>query len=52
MFDQKNLCVQFERGGLVFTINLNPTESVSDYSFPIEGQGDYRLILISDEKEF
>ena len=50
--DQKNLCVQFERGGLVFAINLNPTESVSDYSFPTEGQGDYRLILSSDEKEF
>ena len=50
--DQKNLCVQFERGGLVFAINLNPTESVSDYSFPIEGEGDYRLILSSDEKEF
>ena len=52
MFDQKNLCVQFERGGLVFAINLNPTESVSDYSFLIEGQGDYRFILSSDEKEF
>ncbi len=50
--DQKNLCVQFERGGLVFAINLNPTESVSDYSFPIEGEGDYRLILSSDEKKF
>jgi 1,4-alpha-glucan branching enzyme len=50
--DQNNLCVQFERGGLVFAINLNPTESVSDYSFPIEGEGDYRLILSSDEKKF
>ncbi len=50
--DQKNLCVQFERGGLVFAINFNPTDSVSDYSFPIEGEGDYRLILSSDEKEF
>ena len=50
--DQKNLCVQFERGGLIFAINLNPTESVSDYSFPVEGEGDYRLILSSDEKEF
>ena len=50
--DQKNLCAQFERGGLIFAINLNPTESVSDYSFPVEGEGDYRLILSSDDKEF
>ena len=50
--DQENLCVQFERGGLVFAINLNPTESVSNYSFPLDAEGDYHLVLSSDEKKF
>jgi len=50
--DQKNLCLQFVRGGLIVAINLNPTQSFADYSFPVEGDREYRLILSSDDKEF
>lgn len=50
--DQANQCFQFERGGLVFAVNLSPTISVADYGFPVPGDGDYRLILSSDNRAF
>ena len=50
--DQVNQCLQFERGGLVFAVNLNPTDSFADYEFPVHNGGSYRLILSSDDAEF
>ena len=37
----------FRRGDLVFAFNFNPTNSFTDYGFPID-QGKYRIVLDSD----
>lgn len=50
--DQQNLCLQFERGDLVFAVNLSPSNSVVDYEFPVHSESVYRLILSSDDPEF
>ncbi|MDA7647063.1 alpha amylase C-terminal domain-containing protein, partial [Akkermansiaceae bacterium] len=50
--DQLNQCIQFERGDLIFAVNLSPSISVVDYEFPVQQEGSYRLILSSDDPEF
>jgi 1,4-alpha-glucan branching enzyme len=50
--DAANQCLQFERGGFVFAVNLSPTQSLADYQFPVSGEGDYRLVLSSDDPAF
>jgi len=50
--DQGNQCLQFERGALVFAINLSPNQSIADYEFPVDEEGSYELILSSDDEEF
>lgn len=50
--DQGNQCLQFERGALIFAINLSPNQSVVDYEFPVDEQGSYELLLSSDDEEF
>lgn len=50
--DQGNQCIQFERGNLIFAINLSPNQSVADYQFPVDQQGSYELVLSSDDQEF
>lgn len=50
--DQKNQCLQFERGGLIFAINLNPSDSIADYAFPVDAKGGYELLLSTDDKVF
>lgn len=50
--DQANQCFQFERGGLIFAVNLSPTISVADYGFLVPKEGSYRLILSSDDRRF
>jgi 1,4-alpha-glucan branching enzyme len=50
--DQANQCVQFERGDLVFAVNLSPSNSVVDYEFPVHREGNYRLVLSSDDPGF
>ncbi|YCM44100.1 alpha amylase C-terminal domain-containing protein [Verrucomicrobiaceae bacterium 227] len=50
--DQANQCLQFERGALIFAINLSPTQSIADYEFPVDEPGSYELILSSDDGEF
>lgn len=44
--------IVFERGGLVFIFNFNPSESFSDYRIGIDVPGTYRVVLNSDAKEF
>ncbi|MEI8140391.1 MAG: alpha amylase C-terminal domain-containing protein [bacterium] len=41
----------FERAGLVFIFNFNPSKSFTDYSIPVP-QGNYRLLMDSDAVEF
>lgn len=43
--------VAFERNGLVFVFNFNPTASFTDYQVPAPA-GKYRLACDSDEPEF
>ena len=50
--DQGNQCLQFERGNLIFAVNLSPSNSVADYEFPVPVEGDYRLVLSSDDPRF
>ena len=50
--DQLNQCIQFERGDLIFAVNLSPSISVVDYEFPVQHEGSYRLILSSDDPAF
>jgi len=53
-----NLCSQvdkvivFERAGLLFIFNFNPTKSFADYRVGVEEEGEYRVALSSDEKRF
>lgn len=49
--DTDNNCFQFERGNLIFAVNLNPSESFTDYEFPIAGKGTYQLLLSSDSED-
>lgn len=41
----------FERAGLVFIFNFNPSKSFTDYSIPVP-PGNYRLLVDSDAVEF
>jgi 1,4-alpha-glucan branching enzyme len=41
----------FERAGLVFIFNFNPSKSFTDYSIPVR-PGNYRLLVDSDAVEF
>lgn len=50
--DQANQCLQFERGNLIFAINLSPQTSVQSYQFPVPGKEGYRVILSTDRREF
>lgn len=44
--------IVFERGGVVFIFNFNPTQSYSDYRIGVDVPGTYRIVLNSDSKEF
>ncbi|TRM68156.1 glycoside hydrolase family 13 protein [Schizophyllum amplum] len=44
--------IVYERAGLVFIFNFNPTQSFADYRIGVEDPGEYRAILSSDEKDY
>lgn len=44
--------VVFERGGLVFVINLHPNKSFADYSIGVNNPGRYHIALNSDDEKF
>ncbi len=50
--DQGNQCLQFERGGLVFAVNLSPERSIADYEFRVREEGQYEVVLCSDDLVF
>jgi 1,4-alpha-glucan branching enzyme len=43
--------IVFERGGVVFVFNFNPTQSFTDYRIGVEVAGTYQVVLDSDTKE-
>jgi len=50
--DHGNQVIAFERAGLVFVFNFNPTESFFGYGIPVPKTGRYRLALHSDQGAF
>jgi 1,4-alpha-glucan branching enzyme len=50
--DHGNQVIAFERAGLVFVFNFNPTESFFGYGIPVPAAGRYRLALHSDRGAF
>ncbi|GLB34035.1 putative carbohydrate-binding module 48 (Isoamylase N-terminal domain) [Lyophyllum shimeji] len=44
--------IVYERAGLLFVFNFNPTKSFTDYRVGIEEPGEYHIVLSSDEKDF
>jgi 1,4-alpha-glucan branching enzyme len=50
--DHGNKVIAFERAGLVFVFNFNPTESFFGYGIPVPKTGRYRLVLQSDKGSF
>jgi len=42
----------FERAGLLFIFNFNPTQSFTDYRAGVDVAGEYKVVLSSDEKRF
>lgn len=50
--DQADKMIVFERAGLLFIFNFNPTQSFADYRVGVEEAGEYGVALSSDEKRF
>ncbi|KAF8307005.1 1,4-alpha-glucan branching enzyme [Clavulina sp. PMI_390] len=44
--------IVYERAGLLFIFNFNPSKSFADYRVGIEEEGEYGVALCSDEKRF
>ncbi|CAK9439941.1 uncharacterized protein LODBEIA_P40410 [Lodderomyces beijingensis] len=44
--------IVFERNGLLFIFNFNPTQSFADYKVGVEVPGTYQIILNSDDAKF
>ena len=50
--DEENQVLAFERGGLVFIVNLHVEHSLTDYRFWVTEEGKYRVVLSSDNSRF
>ena len=50
--DEENQVLAFERGGLVFIINLHVEKSLTDYRFWVTEEGRYQVVLSSDNSRF
>ena len=50
--DEENQVLAFERGGLVFIVNLHVEKSLPDYRFWVTEEGKYRVVLSSDSGRF
>jgi 1,4-alpha-glucan branching enzyme len=50
--DEENQVLAFERGSLVFIVNLHVEKSLTDYRFWVTEEGKYRVVLSSDSSRF
>jgi 1,4-alpha-glucan branching enzyme len=50
--NESDKVIVFERAGLVWVFNFNPTQSFPDYRIGIEVAGTYRVILSTDDKAY
>jgi 1,4-alpha-glucan branching enzyme len=44
--------IVFERAGLLFIFNFHPTQSFTDYRVGVEVDGEYKIVLSSDDKQY
>ncbi|KAH7887555.1 glycoside hydrolase family 13 protein [Phlebopus sp. FC_14] len=44
--------IVYERAGLLFIFNFNPTKSFVDYRVGVDSAGEYSVVLSSDEKQY
>jgi len=49
---QEDKVLAFRRGDLLFAFNFHPTRSFTDYALPVAAEGQYRLVLNTDEHLF
>lgn len=50
--DEGDKMIVVERGDLVFVWNFHPTNSYTDYLIGAEKEGEYKIVLSSDEPVF
>jgi 1,4-alpha-glucan branching enzyme len=50
--DDANKTIIFERNHLIFLFNFHPSNSVPDYQLHAPLDGDYKVILSSDSKQY
>ena len=50
--DEENQVLAFERGSLVFIVNLHVEKSLTDYRFWVPQEGKYHVVLSSDNGHF
>jgi 1,4-alpha-glucan branching enzyme len=44
--------IVYERAGLLFVFNFHPSKSFTDYRVGVEEDGEYKIVLSSDERNF
>jgi 1,4-alpha-glucan branching enzyme len=50
--DEANKTIIFERNNLLFLFNWHPDHSIPDYRFSDLGQGNYKIILNTDDLKY
>ena len=49
---QQEKTIIYSKGKLTFAFNFNPNESFTGYFIPTDGEGEYKVVLSSDDREF
>jgi 1,4-alpha-glucan branching enzyme len=49
---RQDMVIAFERSGLLFVLNFNPTQSFSGYPIPVTAGGDYEVVLSTDDQTY
>ncbi|MCD7918178.1 MAG: alpha amylase C-terminal domain-containing protein, partial [Clostridiales bacterium] len=44
--------IAFERSGLLFVLNFNPSQSFENYRIPVTAGGDYEVVLCTDDEAY
>lgn len=50
--NESDKVISFERAGLIWVFNFNPTQSFTDYRIGVEAAGTYKAVLNTDSKEY
>jgi 1,4-alpha-glucan branching enzyme len=50
--DHENQVMVYERNNLYFLFNFHVDRSIPNYAFPVSDPGDYKAVLISDDKKY